>query len=180
MIKLIATCSIVILCAMGVNSYLEIQSTDKVTAAIKEQDSVNQTITNNYDYSETNNYYENNDNDEKVKELEDKVNKLEETKEKEENEQVLVTVDKNNVVRYEQQSTSQEPWRGPKSYKCNYMAGYPAICGYCGERGEIHFNIIEWMDDNMTYHLTHLGCADAYCNKNNVQPRMDQAYKIRK
>ena len=175
---LIATCSIVILCAMGVNSYLEIQSTDKVTAAIEKKDSVSQTINNNYDYSQTNNYYESNDNDEKIEELEDKINELEESKE--DDQQVLVTVDEHNVVRYEQPSTSQEPWRGPKSYKCNMAAGYPAICGYCGERGEIHYNIIEWMDDNMTYHLTHLGCADAYCNKNNVQPRMDQAYKIRK
>ena len=174
---LIATCSIVILCAMSVNSCLEIQSTDKITAAIEEKDSVSQTITNNY--NETNNYYGSNIDEERINELEDKVDELE-TKDEEENQQVLIEVDEHNIVKPIQQQTTQDPWRGPKSYKCNYMAGYPAICGYCGERGEIHFNIIEWMDDNMTYHLTHLGCADAYCNKNNVQPRMDQAYKIRK
>lgn len=75
-------------------------------------------------------------------------------------------------------TTNIEPWRGPKSYKCNKAAGYPAICGYCGKKGEIHYDIIEWMDEDMTYHLTHLECSDEYCNKFNVAPRRDEAYKI--
>lgn len=169
---LIATCTIVLLVSMNVNSFLEIQSTDKITAAVQEKDSVSQT----YNINETNNYYESNNTD-KIEELEEKITELE-TKDKEESqEQVLVGVNQNSVV-YQAQPT-KEVWRGPKSYKCNMAAGYPAECEYCGEVGEIHFNIKEWQDEQGTYHLTHVGCGQKYCDKVGVQPRIEESYKIR-
>ena len=174
---LIATCSIVLLVSMNVNSFLEIQSTDKITAAVQEKDSVSQTYnineTNNY---ETHNHYESNNTD-KIEELEEKITELETKDEEESQEQVLVGVNQNGVV-YQAQPT-KEVWRGPKSYKCNMTAGYPAECGYCGEIGEIHFNIKEWQDEQGTYHLTHVGCGQKYCDKVGVQPRIEESYKIR-
>ena len=169
---LIATCSIVLLVSMNVNSFLEIQSTDKITAAVQEKDSVSQT----YNINETNNYYESNNTD-KIEELEEKITELETKDEEESQEQVLVGVNQNGVV-YQAQPT-KEVWRGPKSYKCNMAAGYPAECGYCGEVGEIHFNIKEWQDEQGTYHLTHVGCGQKYCDKVGVQPRIEESYKIR-
>lgn len=169
---LIATCSIVLLVSMNVNSFLEIQSTDKITAAVQEKDSVSQT----YNINETNNYYESNNTD-KIEELEEKITELETKNEEESQEQVLVGVNQNGVV-YQAQPT-KEVWRGPKSYKCNMAAGYPAECGYCGEVGEIHFNIKEWQDEQGTYHLTHVGCGQKYCDKVGVQPRIEESYKIR-
>lgn len=169
---LIATCSIVLLVSMNVNSFLEIQSTDRITAAVQEKDSVSQT----YNINETNNYYESNDTD-KIEELEEKITELETKDEEEPQEQVLVGVNQNGVV-YQAQPT-KEVWRGPKSYKCNMAAGYPAECGYCGEVGEIHFNIKEWQDEQGTYHLTHVGCGQKYCDKVGVQPRIEESYKIR-
>lgn len=169
---LIATCSIVLLVSMNVNSFLEIQSTDRITAAVQEKDSVSQT----YNINETNNYYESNNTD-KIEELEEKITELETKDEEESQEQVLVGVNQNGVV-YQAQPT-KEVWRGPKSYKCNMAAGYPAECGYCGEVGEIHFNIKEWQDEQGTYHLTHVGCGQKYCDKVGVQPRIEESYKIR-
>lgn len=169
---LIATCSIVLLVSMNVNSFLEIQSTDKITAAIQEKDSVSQT----YNINETNNYYES-DNTDKIEELEEKITELETKDEEESQEQVLVGVNQNGVV-YQAQPT-KEVWRGPKNYKCNMAAGYPAECGYCGEIGEIHFNIKEWQDTNGTYHLTHVGCGQKYCEKMHVEPRIEESYKIK-
>lgn len=169
---LIATCTIVLLVSMNVNSFLEIQSTDKITAAVQEKDSVSQT----YNINETNNYYESNNTD-KIEELEEKITELETKNEEESQEQVLVGVNQNGVV-YQAQPT-KEVWRGPKNYKCNMAAGYPAECEYCGEVGEIHFNIKEWQDEQGTYHLTHVGCGQKYCDKVGVQPRIEESYKIR-
>lgn len=169
---LIATCTIVLLVSMNVNSFLEIQSTDKITAAVQEKDSVSQT----YNINETNNYYESNNTD-KIEELEEKITELETKNEEESQEQVLVGVNQNGVV-YQAQPT-KEVWRGPKNYKCNMAAGYPAECGYCGEVGEIHFNIKEWQDEQGTYHLTHVGCGQKYCDKVGVQPRIEESYKIK-
>lgn len=169
---LIATCTIVLLVSMNVNSFLEIQSTDKITAAVQEKDSVSQT----YNINETNNYYES-DNTDKIEELEEKITELETKDKKESQEQVLVGVNQNGVV-YQAQPT-KEVWRGPKNYKCNMAAGYPAECEYCGEVGEIHFNIKEWQDEQGTYHLTHVGCGQKYCDKVGVQPRIEESYKIR-
>lgn len=169
---LIATCTIVLLVSMNVNSFLEIQSTDEITAAVQEKDSMSQT----YNINETNNYYES-DNTDKIEELEEKITELETKNEEESQEQVLVGVNQNGVV-YQAQPT-KEVWRGPKSYKCNMAAGYPAECEYCGEVGEIHFNIKEWQDEQGTYHLTHVGCGQKYCDKVGVQPRIEESYKIR-
>lgn len=169
---LIATCTIVLLVSMNVNSFLEIQSTDEITAAVQEKDSMSQT----YNINETNNYYES-DNTDKIEELEEKITELETKNEEESQEQVLVGVNQNGVV-YQAQPT-KEVWRGPKSYKCNMAAGYPAECEYCGEVGEIHFNIKEWQDEQGTYHLTHVGCGQKYCDKVGVQPRVEELYKIR-
>ena len=169
---LIATCTIVLLVSMNVNSFLEIQSTDKITASVQEKDSVSQT----YNINETNNYYES-DNTDKIEELEEKITELETKDEEESQEQVLVGVNQNGVV-YQAQPT-KEVWRGPKNYKCNMAAGYPAECEYCGEVGEIHFNIKEWQDEQGTYHLTHVGCGQKYCDKVGVQPRIEESYKIR-
>ena len=169
---LIATCTIVLLVSMNVNSFLEIQSTDKITAAVQEKDSMSQT----YNINETNNYYESNNTD-KIEELEEKITELETKDEEKSQEQVLVGVNQNGVV-YQAQPT-KEVWRGPKSYKCNMAAGYPAECEYCGEVGEIHFNIKEWQDEQGTYHLTHVGCGQKYCDKVGVQPRVEELYKIR-
>ena len=168
----IATCSTVILSAICLTSYFEIQSTDKITAVIEEKPSVSQTY-NNY---ETNNYYEDN-NEEELQNIQEQLNEIKETQEEEQNEEVLVGVDQYGVV-YKAPET-QEVWRGPKSYKCNRTAGYPAECGYCGEVGEIHFNIKEWQDTNGTYHLTHVGCGQKYCEKMHVEPRVEESYKIR-
>ena len=168
----IAICLTVILSAMCLTSYLEIQSTDKIATVIEEQPSVSQTY-NNY---ETHNHYENDDS-EKIEELEEKITELE-TKD-ESSEDMLVDVDEYNIVRNTQPSTGQEPWCGPKSYKCNRAAGYPAICGYCGEQGQIHYNINEWQDTQGTYHLTHVGCGQKYCEKMYVEPRIEESYKIR-
>lgn len=161
---LIATCSIVLLVSMNVNSFLEIQSTDRITAAVQEKDSVSPTYineTNNYETNnyETHNHYESNDTDET---------------EEENNDQTSTHQEETS-----QPSTRKEPWRGPKSYKCNMAAGYPAICGYCGQQGEIHYDIKEWQDEQGTYHLTHVECGQKYCDKNGVQPRIEEAYKIR-
>ena len=169
---LIATCTIVLLVSMNVNSFLEIQSTDEITAAVQEKDSMSQT----YNINETNNYYES-DNTDKIEELEEKITELETKNEEESQEQVLVGVNQNGVV-YQARPT-KEVWRGPKSYKCNMAAGYPAECEYCGEVGEIHFNIKEWQDEQGTYHLTHVGCGQKYCDKVGVQPRVEELYKIR-
>ena len=80
---------------------------------------------------------------------------------------VLVGVDEYGVVRNlaPQTTTVKDPWRGPKSYKCDKIAGYPAECEYCGEIGEIHFNIKEWQDKQGTYHVTHVGCKDKCLNQ---------------
>lgn len=177
---LIATCSTMLLCSMLITSYFEIQSTDKITDVIEDKNSVSQTV-NNYETInnyETNNYYETNDS-EKIEELEEKIIELEKQEEESTNEQVLVGVNEYNVVYNTQPQEVKDPWTGPKSYKCNRMAGYPAICGYCGEQGEIHYNIKEWQDTQGTYHLTHVGCGQRYCNNVGVEPRIEEAYKIR-
>jgi hypothetical protein len=170
---LIATCSTMLLCSMLITSYFEIESTDKITTAIEEKPSVSQT----YNHYETNNYYEDDDT-EKIEELEEKINELE-TEETESNEEVLVGVNQYGVVVNTQPQEIKEPWSGPKNYKCDKMAGYPAICGYCGEQGEIHFNIKEWQDEQGTYHLTHVGCGQKYCEKMHIEPRIEESYKIR-
>ena len=166
---------------LGLSSIFNIGATKDVEKAVKEikPAAVEQHVTNN-NY-ETHNHYESNDNNkEEIKKLEEKIAKLEEDKEEQEtkeDEQVLVGVNQNGVV-YQAQPT-KEVWRGPKSYKCNMAAGYPAECGYCGEVGEIHFNIKEWQDEQGTYHLTHVGCGQRYCDKVGVQPRIEELYKIR-
>ena len=121
------------------------------------------------------NYYESESNVKAEEQEED--DELKQTKDKEQ--QILVEVDDYNIVRQQQQSTAQEPWRGPKSYKCNRAAGYPAICGYCGEQGEIHYNIKEWLDIQGTYHLTHVGCGKLYCDSVGVEPRPEETYKVK-
>ena len=187
-------CSVVIM--LGVNTILNISATNEVEQAIIEtrptvvEEKIKETtekenIINNYNtyetnnYNETNNYYESTVNEEKLTELEDKIAELEKSNNDEEI--VLIDVDSNGVVRPQvsQSTVKQDPWTGPKSYKCNRMAGYPAICGYCGEQGEIHYNIKEWQDTQGTYHLTHVGCGQRYCNKIGVEPRIEEAYKIR-
>ena len=157
---LIATCFIVLLFTMNINSFLEIQSTDKITTAIQEQDSVSPT--NNY--YETHNHYENNYYEEPENEKE--------SEQKEDQESTIYQED--NTL-----STKQEPWSGPKSYKCNRAAGYPAICGYCGQQGEIHHDIKEWQDTQGTYHLTHIGCGRLYCDSIGIEPKKEESYKVK-
>lgn len=172
-------CSVVIM--LGLSAILNVNATNDVKQVIKEtkptveQPIENQYITNNYN---ENNYYENNDS-EKLEELESKIDELEKQNEESTNEQVLVGVNEYNVVYNAQPQQVKDPWKGPKSYKCNYAAGYPAICGYCGEQGEIHFNIQEWQDTQGTYHLTHKGCGAKYCESVGVEPRIDEAYKLK-
>ena len=169
---LIATCSIVLLCAMTLNSSLEIQSTDKITAAIQEQDSVSQTITNNY--NETHNHYESNVDNNKISELEEKIIELEEQNKT----QIIIENNKeyNKVV--DTRTSSKTPWVGPKTHLCPYSAGWPAICGECGVQGGIHQDIIEWMDENNDCHLTHKECFAKYCVDNNVWPNAHYENKI--
>ena len=159
-----------ILITLNINTLLSLNATDKVKNAIEEKDSISQTY-NNY---ETNNYYEDT-NSEKIEELEEKIVQLETKEDKDE--QVLIGVNQNGVVY--QAPEIKEPWRGPKNYKCDRAAGYPAVCCYCGEIGEIHFNIKEWQDTQGTYHLTHVGCGQKYCDKIGVQPRVEETYKIK-
>lgn len=169
-------CAIVIM--LGLTSILNINATNEVEQAVKDtrptvavETPVNVVVENN--------------NDELVATLKEELQTIkkeiqeqEETKDEEESqEQVLVGVNQNGVV-YQAQPT-KEVWRGPKNYKCNMAAGYPAECGYCGEVGEIHFNIKEWQDEQGTYHLTHVGCGQKYCDKVGVQPRIEESYKIR-
>ena len=178
-------CCVVIM--LGLNAVLNVNATNNVEQAIKEtrptvNQEVGQTIENQYitnNYNETHNHYESNDNEEELKALEEKIAKLEEEQKESTNEQVLVGVTQNGVVYNQQPQVIKEPWHGPKSYKCNRAAGYPAICGYCGEQGEIHFNIQEWQDTQGTYHLTHKGCGAKYCESIGVEPRIDEAYKLR-
>lgn len=92
---------------------------------------------------------------------------------------VSIGVNDYGVVYNTQHQLVRDPWKGPRSYKCNKAAGYPAICGYCGEQGEIHHNIKEWQDTQGTYHLTHVGCGKLYCDTLGVEPRLEESYKVR-
>lgn len=168
---------------LGMNNIFNVKASKDVEQAIKEtRPTVEEQVVNNYNtinnYNETHNHYES-DNNEEIEDLKNQINELK--KESNKDEQVLVSVDSNNVVRpvVNQSTSNRDPWTGPKSYKCNRMAGYPAICGYCGEQGEIHYNIKEWQDTQGTYHLTHIGCGQRYCDKIGVEPRVEEAYKIR-
>lgn len=170
----------------GLGSFLNVKATSEVEQAVKEtkptveqkieQAVENQYITNN-NY-ETHNHYEDDDS-EQIKELEEKITKLEEEQKESDTGIISVGVNEYGVVYNTQHQPVKDPWRGPRSYKCNKAAGYPAICGYCGEQGEIHYNIKEWQDTQGTYHLTHVGCGQRYCNNIGVEPRIDEAYKIR-
>lgn len=178
-------CCVVIM--LGLNAMLNVNATNNVEQAIKEtrptvNQEVGQTIENQYitnNYNETHNHYESNDNEEELKALEEKITKLEEEQKESDTGIVSVGVNEYGVVYNTQPQPVKEPWTGPKSYKCNRMAGYPAICGYCGEQGEIHYNIKEWQDTQGTYHLTHVGCGQRYCNNVGVEPRVEESYKIR-
>lgn len=129
--------------------------------------------------SPTYNYYTD---EEELVEIQNEISALkDEIKEQQElNEE---TISNNSIVsvnRYEEKIViSRDPWRGPKNYKCNKAAGYPAICGYCGEQGEIYHNIKEWQDTQGTYHLTHVGCGKLYCDTLGVEPRLEESYKVR-
>ena len=154
---------------LGMNNIFNVKASKDVEQAIKEtRPTVEEKAVNNYNtinnYNETNNYYENNIDEEKIQELEDKVTKLEKSKNEEENQEVLIEVDNYNVVKPTRVQIG-DPWKGPKSYKCDRIAGYPAVCEYCGEIGEIHFNIKEWQDEQGTYHVTHVGCKDKCLNQ---------------
>ena len=163
-------CSVVIM--LGVNMILNISATNEVEQAVKEtkpavEQNIEQAVENQYitnNNYETHNHYEDN-NSEQIKELEEKIIKLEEEQEESDTGIVSVGVDKYGVVYNKQPQEFKDPWRGPKSYKCNMIAGYPAECEYCGEIGEIHFNIKEWQDEQGTYHVTHVGCKDNCLNQ---------------
>ncbi len=174
---------------LAVNNIFNVSATKDVEQAIKEtrptaeEQIVEEQIVNHYNttnnYNETHNHYESNDNDEKIEELEEKITQLEDKEETNDTGIVSVGVNQQGVVYNQQPQQVRDPWRGPKNYKCNKAAGYPAICGYCGEQGEIHFNIDEWQDTQGTYHLTHRGCGQLYCNELGVEPRIEESYKIR-
>lgn len=171
----------------GLGSFLNVKATNEVEQAVKEtkpaveqkieQAVENQYITNN-NY-ETHNHYESNDNEEELKVLEEKITKLEQEQKESDTGIVSVGVNEYGVVYNTQPQPVKDPWRGPRSYKCNKAAGYPAICGYCGEQGEIHYNIKEWQDTQGTYHLTHVGCGRLYCDTLGVEPRVEESYKVK-
>ena len=156
----------------GLGSFLNVKATNEVEQAVKEtkpavEQKIEQAVENQYvtnNYNETHNHYEDDDG-EQIKELEEKITKLEEEQEESDTGIVSVGVDKYGVVYNKQPQEFKDPWRGPKSYKCNMIAGYPAECEYCGDIGEIHFNIKEWQDEQGTYHVTHVGCKDNCLNQ---------------
>lgn len=171
----------------GLGSFLNVKATNEVEQAVKEtkpavEQNIEQVVENQYvtnNNYETHNHYESNDNEEELKALEEKITKLEEEQKESDTGIVSVGVNDYGVVYNTQHQLSREPWKGPRSYKCNKAAGYPAICGYCGEQGEIHYNIKEWQDTQGTYHLTHVGCGKLYCDTLGVEPRVEESYKVR-
>jgi polyhydroxyalkanoate synthesis regulator phasin len=172
---------------VGLGSFLNVKATNEVEQAVKEtkpavEQKIEQTVENQYitnNNYETHNHYESNDNKEELKALEEKITKLEKEQKESDTGIVSVGVNEYGVVYNTQPQPVRDPWRGPRSYKCNKAAGYPAICGYCGEQGEIHHNIKEWQDTQGTYHLTHVGCGRLYCDTLGVEPRVEESYKVK-
>ena len=143
-------------------------------------------ITNNYnDYSKEYNYYTDNDDDEenqKITDLETQMNLLKSQNDANEQELNELKEQKNNsnktTILAVNRGEYKQPWVGPQTHLCPYSAGWPAICGECGQQGGIHQDIIEWMDDNNDCHLTHKECFAKYCVNNNVWPNNHYKDKI--
>ena len=147
-----------ILLTLNINTLLNLNATDKVRMAVEDNHDIS-----HYYYTE--NHYEE-DNSEELRDIKNELTELKE-------------IQKEQEIINEQTQITKEPWKGPKSYKCNYAAGYPAICGYCGKQGQIHYDIKEWQDTEGTYHLTHVGCGQLYCDSIFVEPRIEESYKVR-
>ena len=160
---------------------------------IQDSNITNNYTTNNYnDYSKEYNYYTDNDDDEenqKITDLETQMNLLK--SQNDANEDYLRVYEKELDELKEQKNNSnkttilavnrgeyKQPWVGPQTHLCPYSAGWPAICGECGQQGGIHQDIIEWMDDNNNCHLTHKECFAKYCVNNNVWPNNHYKDKI--
>ena len=194
------------LCALvtilGIGAGANVKATNDVEKAIKDkkptieqsidnsiiQDSniTNNYTTNNYnDYSKEYNYYTDNDDDEenqKITDLETQMNLLKSQNDANEQELNELKEQKNNsnktTILAVNRGEYKQPWVGPQTHLCPYSAGWPAICGECGQQGGIHQDIIEWMDDNNDCHLTHKECFAKYCVNNNVWPNNHYKDKI--
>lgn len=171
----VGLCAIVIM--LGLNAVTNISATKDVEQAIKDTTPTVEVI----QPTPVEVTVENN-NDELVAELKEELQELkskqDETMDKIDgrNEMSSTTVVKNGEKTVQ---IHQDPWTGPRSYKCNKMAGYSAICEYCGEQGGIHYDIKEWQDTQGTYHVTHKSCGRSLCEAIGVEPRIEENYKLK-
>lgn len=171
----VGLCAIVIM--LGLNAVTNISATKDVEQAIKDTTPTVEVV----QPTPVEITVENN-NDELVAELKEELQELkskqDETMDKLDgrNEMSSTTVVKNGERTVQ---IHQDPWTGPRSYKCNKMAGYSAICEYCGEQGGIHYDIKEWQDTQGTYHVTHKSCGRNLCEVIGVEPRVEESYKLK-
>lgn len=171
----VGLCAIVIM--LGLNAVTNISTTKDVEQAIKDTNPTVEVV----QPTPVEITVENN-NDELVAELKEELQELkskqDETMDKIDgrNEMSSTTVVKNGERTVQ---IHQDPWTGPRSYKCNKMAGYSAICEYCGGQGGIHYDIKEWQDTQGTYHVTHKSCGRNLCEAIGVEPRIEENYKLK-
>ena len=180
---------------LGACAIFTIGSSNPSSITIDKTNSDNKTINKNKTINYYNNYfkdyhdYTDNDDDEenqKITDLETQMNLLK--SQNDANEDYLRAYEKelkeqkNNsnktTILAVNRGEYKQPWVGPQTHLCPYSAGWPAICGECGQQGGIHQDIIEWMDDNNDCHLTHKECFAKYCVNNNVWPNNHYKDKI--
>lgn len=194
-----STCAVVLM--IGIGSIFSVNATKDVEKAVKETKPAveqqiekveNHNITNitNNDFNGANITYETKDDvvletlrDEvmAMKEEQQYTNKLLEDKDKikTNNRTNIIAVGEKEYVTDGVVTIEREPLTGPRLNRTTKAAGWPAICTYCGEQGQIHRDIIEWQDDEGSYHLTHRKCGQPYCEVFSVIPRTEEAYKIK-
>ena len=171
----VGLCAVVIM--LGLNAITNISATKDVEQAIKDTTPTVEVV-----QSAPVEVIVEDNNDELVAELKEELQELkskqDETMDKLDgrNEMSSTTVVKNGERTVQ---IHQDPWTGPRSYKCNKMAGYSAICEYCGEQGGIHYDIKEWQDTQGTYHVTHKSCGRSLCDAIGVEPRIEENYKLK-
>ena len=177
-------CAVITTVAVGAG--INLKATDDVKKEIKNEPKTKaETYIENDNHKEYH-YYTDNDDKEEEKELVAELKEeLQELKSKQDetmdkidgrNEMSSTTVVKNGEKTVQ---IRQDPWTGPRSYKCNKMAGYSAICEYCGDQGGIHYDIKEWQDTQGTYHVTHKSCGRNLCEVIGVEPRIEESYKLK-
>lgn len=187
-IGFIVLITLINLCACAI---FTIGTSSPSSITIDKTNSDNKTINKNKTINYYNNYFKNyhdytdNDDDEenqKIIDLETQMNLLKSQNDANEQELNELKEQKNNsnktTILAVNRGEYKQPWVGPQTHLCPYSAGWPAICGECGQQGGIHQDIIEWMDDNNDCHLTHKECFAKYCVNNNVWPNNHYKDKI--